>query len=94
MHRTGHHVLLADLVHPAAAIGHQPDVQHSDVGPQRRDAGQRGLGGARLPHHRDIRLGLQQVADPFADDLVIIQQEHADLPSRSHASEPRRGRPR
>jgi hypothetical protein len=24
MHRTGHHVLLADLVHPAAAIGHQP----------------------------------------------------------------------
>src|SRR5260370_156276 len=35
----------------------------------------------RLPHHGDVRLGFQHFTDPRPDDLVIVQQEHADLPA-------------
>ena len=78
-----------------AADGHpvtvgQPDVQHRDVGHQRRDPGQRRLGGAGLADHRDVGLGLQHVLDAAPDDLVVIEQEHPDacraLPAVRHLS--------
>jgi hypothetical protein len=45
------------------------------VGHQRRDPGQRGLSGACLADHGDVRLGLQHLLDP-ADGLVVVEQEH------------------
>jgi len=60
----------------------QPDIEHGDAGAQRRNLGQRGGGGARLADHLDVRLGLQKHADTAADDLLILQQEHADRLSR------------
>ena len=33
----------------------------------------------------DVRLGLQQAADPFADDLIVVQDEHADRRCRRTA---------
>jgi hypothetical protein len=66
--------------HPVT-IG-QPDIQQGHVGAQRQNAGQRGRDGARLADHLDVRLGPQQAADTPADDLLVVQDEHADRRSR------------
>ena len=42
------------------------------------NAGQRRLGRTGLADHDDVRFGLQQVTHAFADNLVVVQQEHAD----------------
>ncbi len=56
----------------------QPDIQHRHIGAQRHNRGQRGRCGIRLADHPDVRPSLQQGAHPLADDLVIVQDEHAD----------------
>src|SRR5690606_34073705 len=64
----------ADL--DAVAVG-QPHVAHRDVGARGGDAGQRFLGGARLADDLQVVLGLEELADPPADDLVVVEQEHS-----------------
>ena len=59
---------------------------HRHIRAQRRDPRQRRRRGTRLPHHRDIRLRLQQITHPPADHLMIIQQKHRDLPRRRAAA--------
>ena len=61
----------------AGAVG-QPRVEDGDVGAQRRDARGRLLGRAGLADDLDVTGGLQQRAQPLADDLVVIEQEHPD----------------
>jgi len=34
--------------------------------------------GAGLADHADVRLGLQQVTDTAADNLVVVQEKHRD----------------
>ena len=45
--------------------------------------GGRGVG---LADHHNVRLGLEQLADSPANDLVIIQQKDPDLRAVVHAS--------
>ncbi len=54
----------------------EADVEHGDVGVQRRDASYRFVFGAGFADDDEIILGLQQVADATADDLVVVEQEH------------------
>ena len=68
--------LAADV--DAGAVG-QPAVEDRDVGAQRRDAPDRLLRRAGLAHDLDVAVGLEQVAQPAADDLVVVEQEHPDL---------------
>ena len=56
----------------------QPDIQHCHIGVQRQDLGHRARCRAGLADHLDVRLGLQQAAHSPADDLLIVQDEHAD----------------
>jgi hypothetical protein len=60
------------------------------VEPQRRDAGKRGRAVPGLADDDDVWLGLQ-FADAAADDLMIIEQENADLASRRRADRRRLG---
>ena len=60
----------------------QPDIEHRDGGAQRRNLGQRSGCSAGLADHLDVRLGLQENADAPADDLLVLQDEHADRLSR------------
>ena len=61
----------------AVAVG-QAHVEDGDVGAQGGDAGQRLGGGAGLADDLDVVLGLQQLGDAAADDLVVVEQEHGD----------------
>jgi len=56
----------------------QAYVQHRHVGLGPGDELQRLLGGPGLTDDRDVVLGPQQVAHPPADQLVIVEEEHAD----------------
>jgi hypothetical protein len=51
------------------------DVEHRHLGTGRRDAGERLLGRARLADDLDVALGLEQVADPTPNDLVIVEKD-------------------
>lgn len=59
------------------AVG-KAHVEDGDVGPGRRDARERLLDGPGLAHHLDVVLGLEQVAHPDPDDLVVVEEEDAD----------------
>ena len=59
-----------------AAVG-QPHIEHHDVGQGGGDPAQRLLRGRGLAHHLEIALGIDQVGDAPADDLVIVDQEYA-----------------
>ncbi len=65
--------LAADL--DAVAVG-QAHVDDRDVGLRRGDAGDALGGGAGLADDLDVVLRLEQLPDPAADDLVVVQQEH------------------
>ena len=56
----------------------QPAVEHRDVGPQRRDAPGGLCGEAGLADDLDVAVGLEQILEPAADHLVVVEQEHAD----------------
>ena len=56
----------------------QPGVEDGDVGAQRGDPACGLLGQPRLADHLDVVRGLQQLAQPASDDLVVVQQEHLD----------------
>ena len=66
--------------HADAVTVRQPDVEHGHVRLQGRDPGQRGFRGARLADDDDVGLGLQELSDAPPDDLMVVQQEYADLP--------------
>ena len=68
----------------AVAVG-QPHVEDGDVGPGRRDPGERPLGGVGFADDLDVVLGVEQLPDPAADDLVVVEQEHADHVATAHA---------
>jgi two-component system, NarL family, sensor histidine kinase DevS len=70
----------------------QPHVQHGHVRFESRDAGQRRGRGTRFADHPDVRLGLQQVTDATADDLMVIQEEHRDRLARLIAGHDTAGR--
>ncbi len=72
-------VLRADLAADldAVAVG-QADVEDGDVRARGRDAPVRLLGGAGLADDLEVVLGLEQVAQAAADDLVVVEEEHAD----------------
>jgi len=61
----------------AVPIG-EPHVKDRDIRSQGGNPGQRRLGSTGLADHRDVRLGLKQVAYPTPHDLVVIKQEHFD----------------
>ena len=61
----------------AVTIG-QPDVEDGDVGSRRGDPRECALGGVGLADDLDVVLGVEQLPDPAADDLVVVEQEHAD----------------
>ena len=65
----------------AGAVG-QPAVEDRDVGPKRRDSADRLLRQTRLPDDLDVAVLLEELLEPAADDLVVVEQEHADLRSR------------
>ena len=67
--------LPADL--DAVAVG-QADVEDGDVGARRGDPAVGLLGGAGLADDLDVVLGLEELAEAPADDLVVVEQEHAD----------------
>src|SRR5581483_5864794 len=59
----------------------QPDVEHGDLRPDRRDPRESLGRGRRLTHHLDVAFGLEEVAHAAAYDLVVIEQEYADHPA-------------
>ena len=61
----------------AVTIG-KPDVEDGDVGSRRGDPGERALGGVGFADDLDVVLGVEQLPDPTTDDLVVVEQEHAD----------------
>ncbi len=61
----------------AVAVG-QPYVQNRDIRAQRRAACQCLLCGARLAYDGDVRLGVEEVAQPPSDNLVVVEEEHFD----------------
>ena len=77
-------MLRADLAAhlDAVAVG-QPHVEHGDVGRGGRDAPVGLLGGAGLADDLDVVLGLEQLAEAAADDLVVVEEEHPDRHRRS-----------
>ncbi len=56
----------------------EADIQYGDIGPGLGYALQRLLGGGRVPHHRHVVLGPEQIADPSAHQLVIVEQKHTN----------------
>ncbi len=79
--------LAADL--DAAAVG-QPDVENGHVRLRSRNAGE-GLGDRpRLAHHLNVLVRFEQGAQPRADDLVVVDEEHAQWHGR-HLRIPARG---
>ena len=77
--------LAADL--DAVAVG-QPDVEDGHIGPGRRDAPVGLLGRAGLADDREVVLGLEQLSQPAAHDLVVVEQE--DVNHRLVCADPRR----
>ena len=65
--------------HPVAV--RQAHVQNRHVRLEGGDPGQGRFRRARLTDHGDVGLGFQQVMDAPADDLMIVEQEHGDLPA-------------
>ena len=66
--------LAADL--DPVAVG-QPDVEDGHVGRGGRDPPVGLLGRSGLADDLEVVLRLEQLAQPAADDLVIVEQEHA-----------------
>ena len=46
---------------------------------------ERPLGGVGLADDLDVVLGVEQLPDPAADDLVVVEEEHADHVATAHA---------
>src|SRR5690606_10393246 len=61
-----------------AAAVREPDVQQRDIRRGGFDAAGRLAHGGCLADHLEIGLGTDQIRDPPADDLVVVDQEHAD----------------
>ena len=59
------------------AVG-EADVEDGDVGPDRADAADGLLRAVGLTDDLDVVLGLEEVAQSTADDVVVVHQEHAD----------------
>ena len=56
----------------------QADVEHSDVGVEGGDAADGLVLRTRLADDHDVVLGLEQVAQPAAHDLVVVEEEDRD----------------
>ena len=56
----------------------QTDVEHGDVGVEGVHAVDGLCWVARLADHLDVALGLEQIAQPSPDDLVVVEEEHGD----------------
>ncbi len=65
----------------AGPVG-QARVEDRHIGLERRNASDRCGSGAGLAHDLDLGVGLQELAQPHADELVVIEQEHADRSQR------------
>ena len=63
-------------VHPAAVW--QPPVEDGDVGSECRDPAGRLDGGAGLADDADAVVGLEQLMEPTAHDLMIVEQVDAN----------------
>jgi len=68
---------LAAHLHAVAAVA-KAHVEHGDLRPGRRDASQRFVGGARLADDLEVVLALEELADPTAHDLVVVEEKHAN----------------
>ena len=53
----------------------QPDVEHGDVGIDRRDAPHGLVLGGRLADDHEVGFRFQQVANAATHDLVVVEQE-------------------
>ena len=67
---------LAAHVDPGAV--RQAAVEDRHVRAERRDPAGRLLGQARLADDHDVALALEELPDPAAHDLVVVEQEHPD----------------
>ena len=87
-------VLRADLAAhlDPVAVG-QADVEDGDVRARRGDPPVGLLGGARLADDLEVVLGLEQLAQAAAHDLVVVEEEHPHRHRPSLASARRRRRP-
>jgi hypothetical protein len=75
-------VTRADLAaHLDAVTVGQAKIEQRDIGRGRRDPPVGLLGRRRLSHHLDARLSLEQLADPAAHDLVVVEQEDPRHPA-------------
>ncbi len=63
----GHPILIAEF-----------QVEQHDVGVEAPDQRHRLVGRSGRPHHRKVRLVLQDRHEPLPDDRVIVDDEHAD----------------
>ena len=80
--RGQHQARRAGVARPDLAAGGdavavlQPDVEHGDVGIERRDAPHGLVLGAGLADDHEVGFGLQQVTHAAPHDLVVVEQEH------------------
>ena len=58
-------------------LGH-PDVEQADIGPQLPGQRHGFPAVARLTHHLDVGLGVQDHAQPGPDELLVVGDEYAD----------------
>ena len=56
----------------------KPAIEDRHVGTKRGNPSSGLLGQSGLTDHLDVGLGLQQLPDAAAHDLVVVQQEHPD----------------
>ncbi len=57
----------------------KPHVEHRHIGVGRGDPSERLLGSAGLPDDDEVLLRLQQLSDPTANDLMVVEEEHPRL---------------
>ena len=58
------------------------DVEHGDVGEVLPDQAQPLFAVAGLGDDLDLAAGLEELADPLADDGMVVCQQNADRPGR------------
>ena len=71
---------LARGLEPVGA-GH-PDVHDHDVGTATLGKRDGGLAVGRLADHADVRRSAERQAEPFAHDLMVVDDEAGDFPGR------------
>ncbi len=61
----------------------EPHVEHSDVWVERVHPCHGLVGSRRLADDLDVPLGFEEIADPSANDLVVVEEEDGDAVDRA-----------